>query len=47
MKKALVSILIVLGLIMIYLGLKAGMPPPSITGIGFIVIGVLFLIDKK
>ncbi|MDT8348005.1 MAG: hypothetical protein RQ756_09400 [Flavobacteriaceae bacterium] len=47
MKKALVSVLIILGLIMIYLGLKAGMLPPSITGVGFIVIGLLFLIDKK
>lgn len=39
-------ILLLLGIYMIYLGIKASMQPPLITGIGFILIGFLFL-NKK
>ncbi len=36
-------ILIALGVLMIYLGVKAGIYPPSITGAGFLVIAFVFL----
>ncbi len=43
MKKYAAGILLILGLIMIYLGVTLGALPPSITGIGFIVIALVFL----
>lgn len=46
-KKALSIILILLGVYMIYLGTKANMLPPSITGIGFVIIAVLFNLPKE
>jgi len=39
-------IVILLGIYMIFLGIKANMQPPLITGIGFILIGFLFLSKK-
>jgi hypothetical protein len=38
--------LILLGIVMIYLGTGAGILPPTITGIGFFVIALVFLLDK-
>jgi hypothetical protein len=35
-------ILLLLGIYMIYLGRKAGIQPPVITGIGFIIIAAAF-----
>lgn len=48
-KLSLTILLILLGVYMIYLGLKAGMLPPTITGIGFFIIAILFNLpsDKK
>ena len=41
-------LLIILGIYMIFLGSKAGILPPTITGVGFIVIaGVLVGIRDK
>ncbi len=40
-------ILILLGIYMIFLGLKSSMQPPLITGIGFILIGILNLLGQK
>ncbi|MEC4116635.1 MULTISPECIES: hypothetical protein [Myroides] len=47
LKKALSILLIILGIYMIYLGTKANMLPPSITGIGFIIIAALFNLPKE
>ena len=35
-------LLFVLGVYMIYLGTKANILPPTITGVGFIVIAAIF-----
>ena len=40
-------ILLLLALVMIYLGIKNSMLPPLVTGIGFLVIALLFRIEKK
>ena len=36
-------LLVLLGAYMVYLGTKAKMLPPTITGIGFIIIAIAFL----
>lgn len=46
MYRILAIVVILLGIYMIFLGVKASMQPPLITGIGFILIGVLFLMNK-
>lgn len=40
----LIVLLILLGIYMIYLGMKASILPPVITGIGFGVIALIFLV---
>jgi drug/metabolite transporter (DMT)-like permease len=35
-------LLIIIGIYMIYLGTKANILPPTVTGIGFIVIAAVF-----
>ena len=40
-------LLIVFGMIMIYLGINGGILPPSITGMGFLVIAFVFLSFRK
>ncbi len=35
-------LLFVLGVYMIYLGTKANIQPPTITGVGFIIIAAVF-----
>lgn len=47
MKNILSVILVLLGVYMIYLGVKGGIQPPTVTGIGFIVIAALFYFGKK
>lgn len=47
MKKIAAYILVVLGIFMLYFGISHNMIPPSVTGIGFLVIAVVFLMDKK
>jgi hypothetical protein len=47
MKNILLIILLVIAAVMIYLGLKADMLPPTLTGLGFIVIVALFFTSKK
>lgn len=42
MKNILIVLLIIIAIIMIVLGTKAGILPPTLTGIGFIVIAGLF-----
>ena len=46
-KKLLILILTILGIVMLYLGIANSLPPPAVTGIGFFVIAVLFLVDSK
>jgi drug/metabolite transporter (DMT)-like permease len=38
-------LLIILGIVMIALGMRAGILPPSVTGLGFFVIAAVFLGD--
>ena len=44
-KKVAAVSLILLGAVMIYLGTRAGILPPTVTGIGFFVIAAVFLFD--
>lgn len=40
--------LIIVAVIMIYLGTKGGILPPTLTGVGFIIIAAIFFVkDKK
>ncbi|MCO4821690.1 MAG: hypothetical protein KC469_06455 [Flavobacteriaceae bacterium] len=45
--KAFLVILVCIGLIMVALGIKVGMAPPILTGVGFFVIAYLFQQTKK
>lgn len=47
MKYLILILLLATAIFMIYLGVKADMLPPTLTGIGFILIGILFLMHKK
>jgi hypothetical protein len=47
MKYLLLTLLIAIAIVMIVLGTKADMLPPTLTGVGFILIGGLFLFNKK
>jgi len=44
-KKLAAAALFLLGAVMIFLGLRAGILAPSVTGIGFFVIAGVFLLD--
>lgn len=39
------ALLIILGLVMVWLGLRAGIQAPVVTGLGFFVIAVVFAVD--
>jgi len=45
-KSALLSlaalVLLILGIIMLYLGVRANILPPTVTGVGFIIIAAVF-----
>lgn len=47
LKKAAGIVLLILAALMLYLGIKAEMLPPALTGAGFLVIGVVFLKKEK
>ena len=47
LKNILAVIVAALGVYMIFLGQKAGIQPPTITGIGFIIIAAIFLLPNK
>lgn len=47
MKKIAGVILIILGAYMLYLGIPASMRPPIVTGVGFLIIGAVWLFDRK
>ena len=46
-KKLAVAVLVLLGAVMIFLGLRAGILAPSVTGVGFFVIAAVFLSDSR
>lgn len=41
----LIVLLLILAVVMIYLGTKGGILPPTLTGVGFILIAALFAIS--
>ena len=47
MKKFVSVLLIVLALVMFYLAYKMGGLPPAITGVGFLLIAMVFLGEKS
>ncbi|MDH5826636.1 hypothetical protein ACFX5U_10710 [Sphingobacterium sp. SG20118] len=47
MKTTLIILLMLIAIVMIYLGMKAAILPPILTGAGFIVIAALFLTGVK
>lgn len=47
MKKFLIILLILIAFVMFYLGIKANMLPPVLTGAGFSIIAGLFWINDK
>lgn len=47
MKKIAAIILIVLGLVMMFLGYQLTALPPALTGVGFVVIALVFLSRDK
>ena len=46
MKNILIILLLIVAGAMIYLGTKAGILPPTLTGVGFIIIAGLFYKSK-
>ena len=47
MKKFVGYVLIVLGLLMLYLGYQMQGLPPAVTGVGFLAIAAVFLVEEK
>lgn len=47
MKKAAGILLLILGIYLLYLGLPAEMQPPIVSGIGFMIIGIVWLLPAK
>lgn len=47
LKYVLILILAAIGIVMIYLGAKADMLPPLLSGIGFLITAIIFLTHKK
>ena len=46
MKNILIILLILIAILMLIVGINASMLPPALTGVGFIVIALLFLKNK-
>jgi hypothetical protein len=47
MKNVLLILLVLIALVMIFLGVKASMLPPALTGVGFLIIAALFFKATK
>jgi len=45
LEKILLILLVIIGVLMIVMGVKAGIKPPILTGLGFFIIAYLF--NKK
>jgi len=41
LKNIALILLVIIGIVMIVMGIKANMKPPILTGVGFIIIGYL------
>ena len=46
MKNVLLILLLLIAIAMIFLGVKGGILPPTLTGVGFIVTALLFYRNK-
>ncbi len=46
MKNSLIIALIIIAIVMIVIGISAKILPPALTGVGFIVIAILFNKNK-
>ncbi len=46
-KNILVILLIIIAIAMIFISIKAGIPAPGLTGLGFIIIAALFYQKPK
>lgn len=44
-KKSAAVCLMLLGIVMVYLGVNAGILPPTVTGVGFFIIAAVFLLE--
>ncbi len=47
MKKIVAVLLVIIALAMFYLSYQIGVLPPGLTGVGFILIAIIFLKDKS
>jgi len=45
LNKALLALLIIIGIVMIIMGLKANIKPPILSGLGFIIIA--YILNKN
>ena len=46
-KKIAAGVLALLGIVMVFLGMRAGIEAPIVTGIGFFVTAAVFALDKN
>jgi hypothetical protein len=46
-KKIAAAVLVLLGVAMVFIGVRAGIAAPVVTGVGFFVIAVVFGIDSQ
>lgn len=46
LKKIAAALLLVLGIAMVFIGIRAGIEAPVVTGVGFFVIAAVFALDK-
>ncbi|CAN5331874.1 hypothetical protein BH23BAC2_BH23BAC2_00410 [soil metagenome] len=47
MKKIAGIILLILALVMLFIGVSKSLLPPALTGMGFIIIGLIYLTEKS
>lgn len=43
MKNVLLILLVLIAIVMLFIGLKTNVFPPALTGVGFVIIAILFL----
>jgi len=47
LNQVLLILLVIVGIVMIIMGVKANMKPPILTGVGFFIIALLFQSNSK
>ena len=47
MKKTLTYLLLIIAVAMIVIGIVAKILPPALTGVGFIIIALIFILEDK